>query len=118
MDMIYTLICGLFMVSLSLYAKPVTTVQYKSTKTLPVENRSTRQVRNGTEDARVLNKSRAAKEPRELDTSAKGSRQRPSSDDHSNARKKPPKNREKRKNCFGFKMDRISDVSGMGCKSD
>ncbi|KAG9274762.1 natriuretic peptide Na-NP-like [Astyanax mexicanus] len=24
--------------------------------------------------------------------------------------------REKRKNCFGFKMDRISDLSGMGCK--
>ncbi|KAK7158646.1 hypothetical protein R3I94_005093 [Phoxinus phoxinus] len=119
MDMIYTLICGLFMLSLSLYAQPLTTVQNKqSTKALPVENRSTRPVRNGTEDARAL-KSRAAKEPQELDTSVKGARQRPSSGDQSNSRKKqPPKNREKRKNCFGFKLDRISDVSGMGCKSD
>lgn len=76
-------------------------------------------MRNGTEDARALNKSRAAKEPQDLDTSAKGARQLPSSGDQSNSRKKqPPKNREKRKNCFGFKMDRISDVSGMGCKSD
>ncbi|XP_051991003.1 C-type natriuretic peptide 4-like [Xyrauchen texanus] len=114
MDMIYTLICGLFMVSLSLYAKPLTTVQNKPTKTLPA-----RAVRNETEDTRVLNRSRAAKEPRELDTSVKGVKQRPSSGEQSNTRKKqPPKNKEKRKNCFGFKMDRISDISGMGCKSD
>jgi len=88
----------------------------QSTKALPVENRSTRPVRNGTEDARALNKWRAAKEPQVLDTSVKGAR---SSGHQSNSRRKqPPKNREKRKNCFGFKMDRISDVSGMGCKSD
>lgn len=24
-------------------------------------------------------------------------------------------NRDTRKNCFGFKIDRISDLSGMGC---
>lgn len=76
-------------------------------------------MRNGTEDAPVLNQTRVPKEPQELDTSVRGTRQRPSSGDQSNLRKKqPPKNKEKRKNCFGFKMDRISDLSGMGCKSD
>nr|BDB07413.1 C-type natriuretic peptide-4 like [Danio rerio] len=105
MDMIYTLLCGLLVVSLSLYAKPFTTVQYKSTKTLPAA---------GSRSA--LNRSRAAKEPPDLDAKT-GAKQRPSSGDQSR-KKQPPKNRDKRKNCFGLKMDRISDVSGMGCKSD
>ncbi|XP_056598600.1 C-type natriuretic peptide 4-like [Triplophysa dalaica] len=119
MDMIYIWFCGLCMVSLSLYAKPFTTVQYKSTKALPAENRSARPARNETVEARGSNRSRAAKEPHELNANAKGAKQRPASGDQSNSRKKqPPKNREKRKNCFGFKMDRISDISGMGCKND
>ncbi|XP_036452608.1 C-type natriuretic peptide 2-like [Colossoma macropomum] len=120
MEVPYALICGLLMVTLSLKpsAKPLTAVQDK----LPAANRTlnltvteitprvnvSRSEQNPDVAARVKNPPSARRTQTNRQTNKQTNRQP----------NKQPNKREKGKNCFGLKMDRISDLSGMGCKKD
>ncbi|XP_026881503.1 C-type natriuretic peptide 4-like [Electrophorus electricus] len=141
MDLSYLLMCGM-LVTLCLRpsAIPLTTAQDKVSassfsllrlvkertgsasgervmRTAQAANRSVTPTLNDTDVRSRGNGSRALHEPN-VANRVKLTKLRQSSD-QSRARKKQPSNKsERRKNCFGFKMDRISDLSGMGCKSD
>uniref|UniRef100_A0A4W4DZQ6 Uncharacterized protein n=1 Tax=Electrophorus electricus TaxID=8005 RepID=A0A4W4DZQ6_ELEEL len=132
MDLSYLLMCGM-LVTLCLRpsAIPLTTAQDKvsassfsllrlvkeRTGSASAANRSVTPTLNDTDVRSRGNGSRALHEPN-VANRVKLTKLRQSSD-QSRARKKQPSNKsERRKNCFGFKMDRISDLSGMGCKSD
>ncbi|MCI4376931.1 hypothetical protein PGIGA_G00197510 [Pangasianodon gigas] len=92
----YTLVYGILMISVFLKssAKPLTSLQ-------PVEVKNTTAAGNNSE-LQMMNRT-------EVDMSVKKKiwsllwKRRASS------------KRDTRKNCFGFKIDRISDLSGMGC---
>ncbi|KAI4891263.1 hypothetical protein NFI96_002161 [Prochilodus magdalenae] len=110
MEIPYALICGLLMVSLSLKpsARPLAAVQDK----VPETNRTL----NLTVTHLLTPRGNVSRVPEQDPDAAARVKSPPSS------RKKQPNRqtnkRQKGQNCFGLKMDRISDLSGMGCKKD
>ncbi|XP_066537147.1 C-type natriuretic peptide 4-like [Hoplias malabaricus] len=112
MEIPCVLMCGLLMVSLSLRlsAKHLTSVQDQVPAANSTLNLTVTDIVPG------ANSSHAGPD---VDTAAHVKNLAPARRKQTNRQSSKQANkREKRKNCFGFKMDRISDLSGMGCRKD